>query len=101
MLGGSAPHTCFCEDEDMIYDILRLPPVDVYPFQLHVQAEWLERRLGVDRGAVSKVLKLNPSLFGSNIENSLEPKLEWLREGLGLEEADIAAVVRACPNVLR
>ncbi|CAN0273600.1 unnamed protein product, partial [Ectocarpus fasciculatus] len=62
---------------------------------------WLEQRLGVDRAAVSKVLKLNPSLFGSSIENSLRPKLEWLGEGgLGLEEADIAIVVRACPNVL-
>lgn len=50
---------------------------------------------------MSKILKLNPSLFGSSIENSLRPKLEWLREGLGLEEADIAIVVRACPNVLR
>ncbi len=55
----------------------------------------------MERPAVSKVLRLNPSLFGSNIENSLEPKLAWLRDGLGLEEADISVVVRACPNVLR
>lgn len=55
----------------------------------------------MDRQAVSKVLKLNPSLFGSSVDNSLEPKLVWLREGLGLEERDIALVVRACPNILR
>lgn len=65
------------------------------------QAAWLERRLEVDRQAVAKILKLNPSLFGSSIEKSLEPKLVWLREGLGLEEPDIALVVRACPNILR
>lgn len=76
-----------------------MPAVNLHV--LHVQTEWLEKRLGVDRAAVAKVIKQNPSLFGSNIESSLEPKLEWLREGLGFEEADIAAVVRACPNVLR
>lgn len=68
---------------------------------VRAQAAWLERRLGVDRQVVSKILKLNPSIFGSSIENSLEPKLVWLREGLGLEEADIAPLVRACPNILR
>lgn len=55
----------------------------------------------MDRHAVSKILKLNPSLFGSSVETSLEPKLVWLREGLGLEERDMALVVRACPNILR
>lgn len=55
----------------------------------------------MDRQAVSKILKLNPSLFGSSIENSLEPKLVWLRERLGLEEPDIGLVVRASPNILR
>lgn len=65
------------------------------------QGAWLQKRLGVDRQGASKILKLNPSLFGSSIENSLEPKLVWLREGLGLEEPDIAFVVRVCPNILR
>jgi len=56
-------------------------------------------KIGVEEKDLGGMLKRHPGIFGSDVENVLEPKVQFLRE-LGMQEEVLCRVLRFYPEML-